>query len=378
VLLRPLLEKRGHEVKVLASTARSDAPHFNDYEFKGTGTSKMARYCYATFNPHSYAALKKILKDFRPDIVTLNTMAQPSPSILFLLKKYPTVLTLHGPEAFMKNLLPWYLPLSDFKDGDYNLKRLRAVGKMRYYWIKYILGFIYYFGLRNVDQVISVSSYMQRLAAEEGMSTLTIPNGTALLEYQPLEKGHIKNILVYAGRLEKFKGVDYLICAMPRIVHAFPDAHLFIAGDGTAKDDLVRLVKRLDLGKNITFLGHLSRKDLELLYRQAAMVIMPSIWPEAFGKIGIEAMSVGRPIIASNVGGISDWLVDGETGFLVPPKDSDAICRAVIRLLSDRGTLISMGRASRKRAEEFDLEKYADRIEEVYIGLVERYRQKRT
>lgn len=376
VLLQPILEKKGHIIRTLASDSRPDLPHFNSYSFKSIVPYGVKKYFYYTFNPNSYLTLKMILKEFKPDVVNLHTMAQVSPSVLFLLKKYPTVLTIHGPEAFTKSLLPWYLPISDFKNGEYNINDLRFIGKMRYFYFRYIIGLIYRFGLRNVDIFITMSKYMQNLMFQDGLQTTYIPNGTTLLEYKPFKKEEITNTLVYAGRLEKFKGVDYLIEAMPEIISEFPDTQLFIAGDGGKKNDLEILTNKLNLGSNVKFLGHLNRNELEKLYQRSAIVIMPSTWPEAFGKIGIEAMSVGRPIVASDVGGISDWLIDGQTGFMIPPKDSKAIAEAVIKLLSNHNLLTEMSKKARAKSEEFDLNKHADEIERIYLRLIEKYRNK--
>ena len=88
-------------------------------------------------------------------------------------------------------------------------------------------------------------------------------------------------------------------------------------------------------------------------------------------------MNVGRPVIASDVGGISDWLIHGQTGFLVPQKDSIVIAEAVTKIFSDHNMLLRMMRAARKKAEEFDLNKHIDQMENIYINLIYKYKKRK-
>lgn len=99
------LEKRGHVVKILASNLGPDKKHFDDYYFKTIESDNPLKMIYYLFNPYSFFALKKILKEYEPDIVHLHTMGVVTPSVLFLLKKYPAIMTLHGPEYFLEHLL---------------------------------------------------------------------------------------------------------------------------------------------------------------------------------------------------------------------------------------------------------------------------------
>jgi glycosyltransferase involved in cell wall biosynthesis len=211
---------------------------------------------------------------------------------------------------------------------------------------------------------------MHELMEQEGLKNYYISNGTTLLKYSPLQISDLTNTLVYVGRLEKYKGVDELLKAIPVILEKFPNTHLFIAGDGSDKSRLELIVSKFNLEKHVTFLGHIARPAIEDLYKRASVVVVPSVYPEAFGKVGIEAMSVGRPVVASNVGGISDWLIDGKTGFLVPPKDPVAISKAVIKIFSNPELFFQMMKQARKKAEEFDLNKHVDRMEKIYIDLV--------
>jgi glycosyltransferase involved in cell wall biosynthesis len=369
VLVQPILERKGHEVRTMASDVRPDLPHFNRYGFKSL--RGLEKVCYA-FNPHAYAALSKVLKEFEPDVVHLHTMSEASPSILFLLGRYPTVLTVHGPEPFIKNTLLWCFPESDFRHGRREAGDLTFAGMLRYLYHRLVYDPVFALGFRNVDAVLTLSRYMHRLIEDEGIRNDYVTNGAALFDEKPLAKGRIRNALLYVGRLEAYKGVDDLLDALPEVLARLPDTMLTIAGDGGYRAHLEASVKDKGLKDAVAFTGHVDRARLERLYQEAAILVMPSAYPEAFGKVGIEAMSVGRPVIATDVGGIAEWLIDGETGLLVPPKDPRALGAAIVALLSDHGRLRHMGERGRKKAEEFSLEAHAERMEKVYTDVASR------
>ena len=94
VLLQPLFEERGHTVKTLASAARPEFPHFNEFSYRVLPDNLLGRIFY-TLNPYAYSAVKKALKEFKPDVVHIHTIGQASPSVFFPLRNYPVVLTVH-------------------------------------------------------------------------------------------------------------------------------------------------------------------------------------------------------------------------------------------------------------------------------------------
>jgi glycosyltransferase involved in cell wall biosynthesis len=99
----------------------------------------------------------------------------------------------------------------------------------------------------------------------------------------------------------------------------------------------------------------------------ATVVAMPSLWPEPFGRVGLEAMAHGRAVVAFDVGGIREWLIDGETGFLVPPRDVDAMADRLTRLLDDPGLAASLGARGRARVErEFSAAEHVRRLLRLY------------
>lgn len=368
VLSNELLRARGHIVKVISSNVHPELKHYSDYEFKCVPSSGIKKIFYAAFNVDAYNVTRKVLADFTPDVVLSHTMSQPTAAVMFLLKKYPTALFVHGPEIFTKSLLPWYLLKSDYKNGSYNLSDLTMFGRLKYYYFRYICGLFYKLSLSNINKIVALSNYTFNLLQKEGFKPTYLPNGIQLLK--PVQIQSDKPILLYAGRLEKYKGLDNLIKSMSKILEKIPQTKLYIAGTGSQEKELKLMVKQLKLEKSVKFLGHLNQKKLAIEYEKCTIFVLPSIWPETFGKVGVEAMSVGRPVIASRVGGIPEWLIDGKTGYLVDPGNSDQIAGKVIKLFSDKKLLMQMSKNARKQAEQFSIEKHADEIEKLCKKLI--------
>ncbi|NTV22233.1 MAG: glycosyltransferase family 4 protein [Candidatus Yonathbacteria bacterium] len=369
VTLKPFLEHMGHTVKILASDDRPDQPHFSDYTFKTY--RGIFRVFAHVWNIDARRVLKKVLKEFKPDIVHIHTIGHASPAILLALHAHPTAYTMHGPEAFIKTLLHWCFPSSYFTEGHaYEKEYLRLTGKLRVLYHRFLTDPLYAIGLRHVDTIISPSAFMRDIVAKQGLPSVVIPNGISLLPYHAPHQSRMNNTVVYVGRLEKYKGVDYLLQAFSEVLIHVPQAQLIIAGDGSMRKDLEQEAQALGITNNVTFLGRISREALINIYTQASCVVIPSIWFETFGMVGLEAMSIGRPVIVSDVGGISEWFSDGETGYAVPPKDSHAIASAIVRLFEHPETAIVMGEKGRARAEHFGMKEHAQEIIRLYENMV--------
>jgi len=205
---------------------------------------------------------------------------------------------------------------------------------------------------------------MQELMRKEGIRATVVPNGTTLFAPAPINLS--QRVILYVGRLEKIKGVQYALHALREVLATHPDTQFVIAGTGTYEQTLKELSAQLNLEDKVSFVGHASREELYQHYMKARCVVMPSVWPEPFGKVGIEALSVGRPVVASAVGGISEWLIDGETGVLVPPADAQALSGALLRLFSDNDLVERMSSHAVLQAQQFSIENHARKIVALY------------
>lgn len=376
VIMQPVLQSLGHEVRIFASDLGDKATRFSDYEFKAFDNAPtILKPLYRAFYPGSYRELKKVLKEYKPDIVQVHTMNQLSPSVLFALRGYPAVVTVHGAEDFTPRLLLWALPPSFFwKQESYKITSLNAVGLLHYLYHRTISTAFYRVGFANIERFIVFSRFMQKELQREYLPSTYIANATDLFESVPFDPS--KRSLLFVGRLEKVKGVQDAICAMPKILETFPDTMLRIAGDGSYEKDLRALVIEKNLQDSVLFLGKLDRRELEAEYARCTIVLMPSIWPEAFGKVGIEAMSMGRPVIACDVGGVSEWLLDSKVGFLVPSQNPLLLAQKVIVLFTDTTLLATMGQSAALHARQFGIEIHAKKIVSLYGEVIASFRQR--
>ena len=178
-----------------------------------------------------------------------------------------------------------------------------------------------------------------------------IPPGveTEIFKYAPPVKKDYFEIMT-AGYLLRRKGVQYLIEAMPLILREFKDVRLRIVGDGPFKGELARLVKRLSLDDKVRFEGLVPRDELAKYYVNCDVYVQPSL-SETFPSTIREAMSVGRPVIATKVGFVEEHLIDGVNGLLVPRGDVEEIANKVLLLLSDEDLRLRMGAKAREYAE---------------------------
>lgn len=155
--------------------------------------------------------------------------------------------------------------------------------------------------------------------------------------------------VLFAGRVNSGKGLDVLLRALTLLP---PEAKLDVAGDGPDLPAAQALARELGVEGRVRFHGWVSRRELSTLYARAAVVAVPSLCRESFCMAGIEAMAHGRPVVGARSGGIPEWLADGETGYLVPPGDVDALAARLKEILSSTELAEKMGEAGRGRVEE--------------------------
>ncbi|HET7296879.1 MAG TPA: glycosyltransferase family 4 protein [Gemmatimonadales bacterium] len=162
--------------------------------------------------------------------------------------------------------------------------------------------------------------------------------------------------LLTVARLDRHKGVDTVIRALPSIVARFPDVHYAVAGSGAEREALEKLAHQSGIADHVRFLGGVTERDLPALYNLGSVYVGASrianrIGVEGFGISLVEASACGLPVVAGNSGGIPDAVRDGETGLLVPPEDPAALSEAIMRLLADRDLAQRIGAAGRRAVE---------------------------
>jgi len=197
------------------------------------------------------------------------------------------------------------------------------------------------------ERIVCCSNYMrdeiESLFNPSPSRIAVIPNGASMNRYQPtdsfLDPGfeRIDNrdlVIFYIGRLVPEKGVSILINAFQRVSGEIPTAKLVIAGRGPQGPELQDLVEKLGLSDRVWFTGYVSDELRDRIYHRADVAVFPSLY-EPFGIVALEAMASGTPVVVSDVGGLAEIVVDGETGLKVEPLDEESLASAMIRILSD-------------------------------------------
>ena len=159
-------------------------------------------------------------------------------------------------------------------------------------------------------------------------------------------------VVVFVGRLRKYKGAQYLIRAFPGVLRRVPEARLEIVGDGPYRGRLEALARSLAIGDRVAFLGALGQREKVDALNRALVAVAPSP-KEGWGLTVIEANACGTPVVASRSPGLVESVRDGETGILVPHGDVEALAGAISRLLEDRALRLAMAESGIRWAHEF-------------------------
>jgi glycosyltransferase involved in cell wall biosynthesis len=348
--LRQNLRDRGHDARLFTSVAIlvPETQLLADYSCFGTTTR--LQVLSQTCNPSAYWKLKQILHEFQPDVVHVRMfMWQLSPLILPLLQKVPCLYQTAVYKAICPvgtKILPNGSPCQ-YKAGKACLNQgcLTVQSWMinmaqRSLWLQWKDAF---------DLVVALSYGMKDKLEAEGIKPVqVVHNGVPERSSRPPLKA--PPTVAFAGRLSLEKGVDVLLKAFAHVLIHVPDARLLIAGQGSEKTKLLSLAEKLEVSKQIIWLGHVARTELENHFDSAWVQVVPSLWDEPFGNVTTEAMMRGTAVIASAVGAQPEIVEEGVTGFLVSPKEVEPLAIALIRLLSNSALAERMGQAGRQRA----------------------------
>ncbi len=226
---------------------------------------------------------------------------------------------------------------------------------------------------RTSAQAVAISSYTARELRKFADVPIEVIPYTAELPppaASAASRGNDRSIL-FVGRLIERKGVQHLIRALGVVRERTP-ARLVIIGDGPERSRLEGVAREAGVGEYVVFSGRVSDEELRHAYARADVFVLPSVLDarqdtEGLGVVLLEAMNYSVPVIASDIGGITDIVVDERTGLLVPPGDERALATALSRVLTDPALAQGLGAAGRQRLHEaFSWDRIVDRWDEVY------------
>jgi glycosyltransferase involved in cell wall biosynthesis len=289
--------------------------------------------------------LKKIIDEFAPDVIHLHHFL--SPASIFLdaylrsaRRNIPVVYTVHDIQSLVRIPNP--------------LGRV-IVGGM-------------------TDVIVCPSEYMYRRlrAQEKGLPErlVLIENGVPKSSGPQFCNGDSKSKkmqVLSAANFESHKGIIVLLNAWAKVSVNFPETRLVVAGDGRMKKSFVEYSRALGLEKSVHFPGWLTEDQLALEFGPDTVVVVPSLIAEAFGLLAAEAQMAGSAVVASNLGGLAEIVVNGETGFLVEPGRTSALAEAIGKLLTDHKMRRNFGANGQDRTRRnFDLKLCSSKYIQLY------------
>lgn len=335
----------GHEIKIIAPcSGRKDSIENKDIIIIGKpvpipSAGSIARI---TLSPMLSSPVKKVLERERFDIVHMH---EPLYSTLTLtVLQHSNAINIGTFHAFQKTRVPYHLISPFFK---------RSFDKL--------------------DGRIAVSEPAMRFISRYFPDEYkVIPNGIDFerfsTERPPIDSllNDKKNIL-FVGRAEKRKGLNYLLKAYRRVKQELPKSRLIVVGPGN-REKYEPAARKLRL-EDVIFSDYVPNEDLPSYYQSADVFCSPATGGESFGIILLEAMAASKPIVASSIDGYASLISNDAEGLMVPPKDVNALTKAIIELLNDEPRRHEMGARGRGKAERYSWPNVAKMVNEYYFSL---------
>ncbi|MCX4538318.1 glycosyltransferase family 4 protein [Streptomyces sp. NBC_01669] len=365
-LIQQGMTARGHQMRTVATTLDSEGHElFADDLVPAIQGSAPQRFLGYFWHRDAHRRLTRIMDEFQPDVVHLHTIGEFSPAALAATDRCPQILTLHGPEDWTLELLRWNLHSATRGE------RLSLPDQARYLYLRFLQRPAYLPRLRRLDRVLAPSAYFAEVVRRDvgRVPVHVLPNGVPrTAPPQPVKE---TGSLLYVGRLERVKGVHILLDAFRLLLDEHPGATLDIVGDGADRTALETSAADLTAAGRVRFRGWVSPDAVSEALAASSVVVVPSVWPENFPTVALEALQIGRALVASRVGGLPE-LVGEDNGMLVPAGDVPALAEALRPLVGDLERLRRLGDGSAARAARYDVERFLDALENHYRKAISR------
>jgi phosphatidylinositol alpha-mannosyltransferase len=341
------LRARGHHVLVVAPGERGEAAPAEDEHLHLTGS-----YTRVPFNgsvapialqPRAWLQVRRVLRRFDPDVIHVHEPRAPSLALAALLfARAPVVATFHA----------YYPP---------------SINAALYDGIAFVV--------RPLGRDIAVKLAVSRSAAACAAPWVyggvqIVPNGVDLARFtaaapMALPRGRK---LLFLNRLDRRKGIEVAFRAFSALAVRHSDLQLVIAGDGPCRGALRELPA--SVSGRVTMLGDVPADRLPSVYAAADLFLAPAYGHESFGIVLLEAMAAGLPIVASDIPGYREVLRHGESAWLVPPRDVQAVVEAVTRVLASRRLSARLAAGGRRRVSSFAWDVVVTDLERCYARAV--------
>ena len=388
------LKKRGHQVMVLTpsisgkfSVEKDPNCNFTVVRLKSTRMYlypdqiekipndkkilgiKMPQFLYknglhVSYNP--YSDIRRVLDDFKPDIIHNQTSGPLALAIFRYAKKrnIPIVMTDHTyPDNLTQQVkLPKFAkkPINAAMNA-YFMSFLRRSEYATLPTKQAITDLLpknhrsFKVPVEALSNGIDLSHFTKGPASEEIYKKYAIPKNVP--------------IILYVGRIDPEKSLDILVNSFKKLIKEAPKAHLVMVGDGTAREKLEKMIKRKKLGSQTHFIGRVIGDDLSQIYRTGTVFVITSK-TETQSIVLMEAMASGLPAIAVNAGAVTELVKDGENGFIFEPNDTAGIASGINAIISNKELREKMSKNALKMIAKHDINYTLSRFEKIYNNVL--------
>jgi glycosyltransferase involved in cell wall biosynthesis len=213
--------------------------------------------------------------------------------------------------------------------------------------------------MKRLDLLLPISDYVKGILVQNGFDSKKMRVCYSMFDpadYESSNKHFLHDtfdldqstkIVLYAGRFARYKGIRYIMKAIPEVLQEHEDLVFLFIGHGAEKEKILNLAKKPKIGHKVILGSFIEPEKMPDAYASSYCVILPSTWPEPFARVPMEALASGTAVVATDVGGIPEIIIDKETGLLIKPFSSSAISEAILTLLMDermRYNLVETGK----------------------------------
>lgn len=381
-------QQLGHDTAVLAMRSADNFPspwekYFLD-EIKSDrgGLAVSLRQLFRAFwSVEAYQKTRAIIADFKPDIIHLhNIYTHLSPAVIFAARdcNIPMVMTVHDYALCSANYALWdeknnqplTPPVSIWKTAQTKFIKdsfLRTFALDLIFKLQHLFGWYQ----KNIFQFLTYSYAARAHLIASGfearqISVVGAPIENKLLATHNLAPSERRGV-IFVGRIESYKGIDLIT----KLAALLPQVPFAIVGSGSQFGDLQAASSQLP---NLTIYGHLSRPQVYELLSRSRVALVPSLWPEPFGLVALEAMALGTPVIVSDQGGLKEIPEPNLSGFVLSPSDLKSWASAIKTLVNDDSAFASLSQSAQARAKQIGEEnQHYSKIVDIYRQAVDKY-----
>lgn len=319
---------------------------------------------HVSYNP--YSDIRRVLDDFKPDIIHNQTSGPLALAIFRYAKKrnIPIVMTDHTyPDNLTQQVkLPKFAkkPINAAMNA-YFMSFLRRSEYATLPTKQAITDLLpknhhsFKVPVEALSNGIDLSHFTKGPASEEIYKKYAIPKNVP--------------IILYVGRIDPEKSLDILVNSFKKLIKETPKAHLVMVGDGTAREKLEKMIKRKKIGSQAHFIGRVVGDDLPQIYRTGTVFVITSK-TETQSIVLMEAMASGLPAIAVNAGAVTELVKDGENGFIFEPNDTAGIASGINTIISNKELREKMSKNALKMIAKHDINYTLSRFEKIYNNVL--------